>query len=101
MPKMNSTIATFAIASILAVSIASTVVKQPWTSNSAHAQSAEQAVQPRPRWAASATGRIEPKSGEVKVAAEVGGKIVDIPVEVNAAVRKGDLLVALDAGDVL
>lgn len=102
MPKMNSTIATFAIASILAVSIASTVVKQPWTSGSAHAQSAnEQAVQPRARWAASATGRIEPKSGEVKIAAETGGTIVEIPVEVNQAVRKGDLLVALDAEDVL
>lgn len=103
MPKMNSTVATFAIASILAVSIASTVVKQPWSTSSAHAQTAtnDEVVQPRPRWAASATGRIEPKSGEIKIAAETGGRIVDIPAEINAAVRKGDLLVALDSDDVL
>lgn len=101
MPRLNSTFATFAIASFVAASIASTVMKQPWTAVPAHAQTAtnanDGAAAPRPRWAAAATGRIEPKSGEVKISAQVGGLIVDIPVETNASVRKGDLLVELDS----
>lgn len=102
MPKLNSTLATFAIASVVAASIASTVMRQPWTALPAHAQAASPpsdngAANPRPRWAASATGRIEPKSGEVRISAEVGGRIVDIPVETNTRVRKGDLLVELDS----
>lgn len=102
MPKINSTLATFAIASVLAASIASTVLKQSWTAGAAHAQTAphedsNSAV--RARWAASATGRIEPKSGEVKVSAETGGLIVEVPVATNAQVRKGDTLVKIDADD--
>lgn len=104
MPKLNSTIATFAIASVVAASIASTVLRQPWTAAPAHAQTAtgandEGAVNPRPRWAASATGRIEPKSGEVRIASEIGGSIVNVPVDTNARVSKGDVLVELDAED--
>lgn len=106
MPKMDSTLATFAIASLVAASIASTVLRQPWTAGPAHAQSASAANEeasgtPRPRWAASATGRVEPKSGEVKISAETGGKIVAVPVATNAQVRKGDLLVEIDDADAL
>ncbi len=102
MPKINSTLATFAIASVLAASIASTVLKQSWTAGAAHAQTAAEVDSNsviRARWAASATGRIEPKSGEVKVSAETGGLVVEIPVATNAQVRKGDILVKLDADD--
>jgi len=102
MPKINSTIATFAIATVVAASIASTVLKQPWSALPAHAQTADEGSQAmKARWAASATGRVEPKSGEVKISAETGGLIVNVPVSTNTRVRKGDLLIELDSKDAL
>jgi len=52
-----------------------------------------------PRWAASATGRIEPVSGEIKLLPEVSGQIKDVIAITNDNVVKGDLLVVLDEGD--
>ncbi|MFA5898741.1 MAG: efflux RND transporter periplasmic adaptor subunit [Hyphomicrobium sp.] len=52
-------------------------------------------------WAASATGRVEPKNGEVRVSADIPGRIVDIPIAVNDRVLAGDLLVRLDDDDAL
>lgn len=50
-------------------------------------------------WAASAPGRVEPISGEVRVASQVPGKIVEVLVGVNDQVKAGDLLVRLDDED--
>jgi HlyD family secretion protein len=54
---------------------------------------------PRPQWAASATGRIEPKDGEVRIASQVAGRIADVPVKSADRVSKGDTLVKLDDED--
>lgn len=52
-----------------------------------------------PQWAASATARVEPKDGEVRIASEVGGKIVEILAKNNDIVKAGDLLLRLDDAD--
>lgn len=54
---------------------------------------------PVPQWAASATGRVEPKDGEVRIASEVGGKIVEVLAKTNDQVKAGDLLLRLDDAD--
>jgi multidrug resistance efflux pump len=54
-----------------------------------------------PTWAASATGRVEPKGGEVRITAEVPGSIEDIPVALNDVLKGGDLLIRLDDEDAL
>ncbi|MBA2125848.1 secretion protein HlyD [Hyphomicrobium methylovorum] len=54
---------------------------------------------PVAQWAASATGRVEPKNGEVRIAGEVGGKIVEVLAKTNDQVKKGDLLLRLDDQD--
>lgn len=55
----------------------------------------------RAQWAASATGRIEPKDGELRLAAPVPGRIIDVLVKANQQVPKGALLVRLDDEDAL
>jgi HlyD family secretion protein len=54
---------------------------------------------PVAQWAASATGRVEPKDGEVRIASEVGGKIVEVLAKTNDQVKAGDLLLRLDDAD--
>ncbi|MFT3732331.1 MAG: efflux RND transporter periplasmic adaptor subunit [Hyphomicrobium sp.] len=54
---------------------------------------------PTPQWAASATARVEPRDGEVRIAGEVGGKIVEILANNNDQVKAGDLLIRLDDED--
>src|SRR5690606_17409714 len=61
----------------------------------AHAE----APPPVAQWAASATGRVEPKGGEIRISSEVGGKIKDILVKEGDEVKAGDLLVRLDDRD--
>ncbi len=52
-------------------------------------------------WAASATGRVEPKEGEIRIVAQTPGKIVEVAVKANDRVATGDLLVRLDDEDML
>lgn len=54
---------------------------------------------PVPQWAASATGRVEPKDGEIRIASEVAGKIVEVLAKTNDQVQAGDLLIRLDDAD--
>lgn len=63
---------------------------------SAHA--AEGAT-PRPVWAASSTGRVEPKDGEIRISAEAPGRIVEVVAKVNDRVQAGDPLVVLSSED--
>jgi HlyD family secretion protein len=50
-------------------------------------------------WAASAPGRIEPQTGELKIAAPLPARIIEIVAKTNDVVAAGDLLVRLDDGD--
>ena len=54
-----------------------------------------------PRWAATAEGRVEPKTGEIKLSALTPGRIADVLVSLNDKVQAGDLLVRIDDTDAL
>lgn len=119
--KPDSTIATLAIAALVAVGISGLVNwgagRQPWQATTTTAPAAPQALksaatapkdtaQPAPpaaaaRWAASATGRIEPHDGELRLVPPLPGRIADVLVKTNDQVTKGDLLVRLDDEDAL
>lgn len=107
MRKLDPTFSTVAMAALFAV-VASVLLNQlasvdgtknarHMTGSSAHAASTSGG--PTPVWAASATGRVEPKDGEVRVASEASGRIVDVIAETNDRVMAGDLLVQLDDDD--
>ncbi len=64
------------------------------------AQAAD-APPPKPVWAASATGRVEPKDGELRLDTQLSGKIVEVLAKTNDAVTAGDLLVRIDDADLM
>jgi HlyD family secretion protein len=49
-----------------------------------------------PAWVASAPGKVEPVSGEVRIDSLALGRVADVMVKVNDRVGEGDLLVRLD-----
>jgi HlyD family secretion protein len=59
------------------------------------------AVPARAPWAASATGRVEPRTGQIVVATPVAGRVADVAVAVNDRVKAGDLLARLDEEDLV
>lgn len=61
----------------------------------AMAQSAPQQP-PQPNWSAAAPGRVEPKGGEIRIAAPMAGKAIEVLVEMNDRVKAGDLMIHLD-----
>jgi HlyD family secretion protein len=65
------------------------------------ADSSKPTVATRPVWAASAPGRVEPAGGEIRMSAQVPGRVVDVLVGVNDKVSAGDLLVRLADEDLL
>jgi HlyD family secretion protein len=116
MPKVNPTVITLGIAGILAIAVGFYVNSVSWgplgeektTQAAANSDSSKPANANdtttsaiKPTWAASATGRVEPKSGEVRITAEVPGRIVDLAAGLNDRVKTGDLLVRLDDDDAL
>lgn len=111
MVKINSTALTLGIAGILAIAIGVYVNNRSWgpviaeektqTTSEKSPESVPEKSARQPTWAASATGRVEPQSGEVRITAEVPGKIEVIGVDVNDRVKEGDLLIRLDDADAL
>lgn len=108
MPKIDSTFSTFLIAATIAGGILFNSLdggSQPdgnrslYVGNAAEAQNAEGAG--LPRWAASATGRVEPASGAVNVTSLIGGRITQVPVAIGDQVAKGDILAQIDDKEAL
>ena len=109
MLKVDSTISTIAVAFVAAAAVSALLTWQPnamtpgaLAANTSGAQTAaggEASKKADPTWAASATGRVEPADGEVRIVSQVGGQIADVLVESNDHALKGDLLVRLDDGD--
>ena len=108
MRKLDPTFYTVAIAAVLAIA-ASVILNQlvgstagshaqKISSGSAHAANTSTL---RPVWAASATGRVEPRGGEVRIAAEIPARIVEVIATTNDRVAAGDLLVRLDSSDLM
>ena len=54
---------------------------------------------PRPFWAASAPGRVEPSQGEIRIGAQIPGRVAQVLVRINDTVKAGDLLVRLNDDD--
>ncbi len=52
-------------------------------------------------WETVTLGRVEPRSGEIKIGAAVPGRIVDVLVKANDDVFAGELLVRLDDAEAL
>ncbi len=104
--KVNSTIITLGIAGILAIAVGFYVNSISWKPVSEETKLAgtdetsstgDTSKEPSyPTWAASATGRVEPESGEAQINSEVPGRIEDIAVKLNDNVKAGDLLIRLD-----
>jgi HlyD family secretion protein len=47
-------------------------------------------------WVAAAPGRVEPKSGEVRISSPLLGRVVEVTTKVNDKVEEGELLIRLD-----
>lgn len=106
MAKIDPT--TSAVAAAAVAAIATSVMLNQLTPRflSADAQAvsgtnAYAAATPKPVWAASATGRVEPKDGEVRIAAQVPGRIVEVSATTNDKVQEGDVLISLDSEDLM
>src|SRR5215470_20332899 len=63
------------------------------------AQDAPRATENAEGWQAVAPGRVEPRSGEIRIAAEMVGRIAEVLVSVNDKVFAGEPLVRLDDGE--
>lgn len=105
MPKLDPTVSAVAAAAIAAI-VTSVALNQLAPTLGAHSsatagESAQAAdgIVPRPVWAASATGRVEPRNGEVRISAETPGRIVEVIAATNDRVAAGDPLVMLDSED--
>ena len=100
MLKIDPTVTTIGLAGLLAIvcgfginALASRVsLEQAYLTSSAHAEVPTQTMQ----WAASATGRVEPKDGEVRIASQAPGRIVEVLAKTNDKVHAGDLVIRLD-----
>lgn len=110
MAKINSTIATIAVAFVAAAAVSAMLTWQPnarapggtgETTGAGTTQQSAAAVRYQPEWAASATGRIEPRDGQVRIGAESSGEIAAVLVSAKDRVQAGDLLVRLDDADQL
>jgi len=110
MLKLDSTLSTLVIASVVAGSIIflasgrnrpAQVEGVSWSPSSEARAQGPAGTAPKPLWAASATGRIEPRDGEVRISALSPGKVVEVPAKANDRVGKGDMLVRIDDEDLL
>lgn len=97
MPKLNSTLASLLVAAAATATTALLIehVRQPKQGERRVSTAVAAVKAPKPAWAASAPGRVEPRSGEVRIGAQMPGKVVQVLVGMNDLVRAGDLLVRL------
>jgi HlyD family secretion protein len=108
MARINSTFAALVVAAIAAGGIAFAVdqwskIKLAERSATLHGVVAPAApkattistASTASRWAASAAGRVEPRGGQVKIGAQMPGKVAQVLVRMNDAVKAGDLLVKI------
>lgn len=100
--KINSTVAALTITAAVAIGIGYAVyvaqgerVAAEPPRGTVEAASSD-GTSPTPRWAASATGRIEPKRGAVRIGTQTPGKVEQVIVKTYDVVAGGDLLVRLD-----
>jgi HlyD family secretion protein len=105
MRELSTTTSSFLAAIALASAVCLAVPGNPLAPHFAvaAASAADGAASPAPRaaWSASATGRVEPKSGPVSIGTQSPGRVADVAVKVNDVVKAGDTLVRLEDDDLL
>jgi HlyD family secretion protein len=84
---------------VLTVASALPEFAQEFRADELHPASSGSAI--RDSWEAVTLGRVEPRSGEIKIAASLPGRIADVPVKANEDVFAGELLVRLDDQEAL
>lgn len=102
-PKLNGTFSTLALAAGLSAGICSAILTDGFENTrglmsdfvGTRAFAEDKVEAPAPQWAASATGRIEPRSGAIAIAPQVAGRIEKVVVSTNDQVKEGDLLVQI------
>jgi HlyD family secretion protein len=104
MPKADSSLTMLIVAAGLALGIGYYVPQilsqKPTPAYAAKAEETPKAAAPqRPVWAASAPGRVEPMGGEIRMSAQVPGRVTEVLVGVNDKVAAGDLLIRLADDD--
>ena len=103
MPKADSSLNMLIVAAVVALGIGY-YVPQTFSQKSPDAAAKPEASKPAPpktAWAASAPGRVEPQGGELRITAQVPGRIADVLVGVNDKVAAGDLMVRLADEDLI
>lgn len=92
--KIDPTVATIGLAAVLAIAggFGINALAARTSPDVAFAQTSPSVAQ----WAASATGRVEPKDGEVRIASQMPGRIVEVLAKTNDKLQAGDLAVRLD-----
>jgi len=110
MLKGDSTFTMLVVAAILALGVGYYVPKafvarpaEPVKSDATSmlVTGAVKAANSKPEWAASAPGRVEPSSGEVRIGAQVPGRVAEVLFAANDKVAAGDLLVRLEDDELL
>lgn len=96
MLKIDPAITTIGLAAVMAIAggFGINALAARTSQDTAYAQTA--AASPSSQWAASATGRVEPKDGEVRIASQVPGRIVEVLAKTNDKLLTGDLILRLD-----
>jgi HlyD family secretion protein len=96
MPKADSSLNMLIVAAVVALGIGY-YVPQTFSQKSSDAAKAAETPKPppKPAWAASAPGRVEPVGGEIRITATAPGRIAQVLVGVNDKVAAGDLMVRL------
>ncbi|MGE0627433.1 MAG: HlyD family secretion protein [Hyphomicrobiaceae bacterium] len=107
MLKLNSTAASLVVASLAAGAVVYgvehyRVARQAERTPTIVAVAAEAKTQSPSKlvWAASAAGRVEVSGGEVRIGAQVPGRVARVLVHMNDSVQTGDLLVMLSDEDI-
>lgn len=82
-----------ALAAASATVVLASALAQAQSGKTASASTASDGQLP---WVAAAPGRVEPKSGQLRIGTSLVGRIAEILVQVNNKVEEGELLIRLD-----
>lgn len=99
MPKSLISIAALVVAAVGGFVISAywqSSKSAPDKSSTASASTSSSTSKSQPAWVAAAPGRVEPRSGEVRVGTSLPGKVVEVAVAVGAKVEDGEMLMRLE-----
>lgn len=99
MSSTSSPLVPLLLAALTAVGVAIGI--QQLGSESKTSSTASPAAPVKAKWTATAQGRVEPKTGEIKLSSLSPGRIEEVLVGVNDQVKAGDLLVMIEETDAL